>query len=118
METLEMMNMEPDMEMKLANLNSDFRFSEDFKKIVEKNQNWVTQNKYIVMAGLVGSGKSTRAEEIKSYLEDMDKKNGIVRDTVILSSDAIREEITGDVNCQTRNDEVFSLLHRRIKDNI
>ena len=118
METLEMMNMEPNMEMKLANLNSDFRFVEDFKKIVEKNQNWVTQNKYIVMVGLVGSGKSTRAEEIKNYLEDMDKKNGIVRDTVILSSDAIREEITGDVNCQTRNDEVFSLLHRRIKDNI
>lgn len=71
----------------------------------------------IVMMGLSGSGKSTLARHF--YIEDGDivvKDN--VNDTgnpVIHSSDSLREELFGDVAEQTRNDELFVELHRRIK---
>ena len=78
----------------------------------------IPQTNFIIMVGIVGSGKSYKAEELKVAYEVINRNNGIDRKVVILSSDAIREEITGDINCQTRNDEVFSLLHKRIKENI
>ena len=74
--------------------------------------------RFYVMVGLVGSGKSYRANELKQVFETVDQSWGLNTKTVIISSDEIREELTGDANCQTRNDEVFSVLHRRIKDNI
>lgn len=63
---------------------------------------------FIMLCGLPASGKSTYAEDIKN-------KYGNV---VICSSDAIREELTGDINNQDLNEEVFKVLHRRIKDNL
>lgn len=59
----------------------------------------------VMMVGLPGSGKSTYAEKLK--------KEGVI----IHSSDAIREEL-GDVNDQSNNEEVFKILHKRIKDDL
>lgn len=56
------------------------------------------------MVGLPGSGKSTYAEKLSKEYK-----------AIICSSDKIREELCGDENTQTNNDEVFKLLHRRIK---
>lgn len=62
--------------------------------------------KLIVMVGLPGSGKSTYAKElVKNKKAD-----------IILSSDSIREELTGDENNQTVNDKVFKLLYQRMND--
>lgn len=62
----------------------------------------------IVMVGLSGSGKSTKAKEIQKY------KNNCI----ILSSDQLRKELLGDENDQEHNDKVFKTLHRLIKENI
>lgn len=61
---------------------------------------------FIMLVGLPGSGKSTYAESLKA------------KGYHIHSSDAIREELTGDVNTQDKNTEVFSMLHSRIKDDL
>lgn len=60
-----------------------------------------------VMCGLSGSGKS-------SVAKDLAKSNN----AVIVSSDEIREEITGTVEDQSKNNEVFQIFHKRIKDNL
>ena len=55
--------------------------------------------------GLPCSGKSTKAQELaKEY------------NATIFSSDALREEMFGDVNHQDNNQELFAELHKRIKD--
>lgn len=58
-----------------------------------------------VMVGLSGSGKSSIAKEIAKTSEN----------TIIASSDAIREELTGKVEDQTKNEEVFKIFHKRIQ---
>ena len=55
-----------------------------------------------VMVGLSGSGKSTIA---RTELAD--------ENTVIVSSDAIREELCGTVEDQSKNVEVFKLFHEK-----
>lgn len=60
---------------------------------------------FIMMCGLVASGKSYKAKELaKDY------------DATIFSSDDLREELFGDANNQEHNQEVFVELHRRIKE--
>lgn len=60
--------------------------------------------KFFMMIGLVGSGKSEQAKKIaRNY------------DAEIFSSDALREEMFGDVNHQTNNDVLFKELHKRIR---
>lgn len=63
-------------------------------------------SKLVFLCGLVASGKSTWAEKNK------DRLNAIIH-----SSDAIRAEL-GNINDQSKNDEVFNILHRRIKDDL
>lgn len=58
-----------------------------------------------MMVGLPASGKSTKAQE---FAEEYD--------ATIFSSDALREEMLGNVNNQDNNQEVFAELHKRIKD--
>lgn len=58
-----------------------------------------------IMIGLSGSGKSSIAKEIAKTSEN----------TIIVSSDAIREELTGKVEDQTKNEEVFKIFHERIR---
>lgn len=60
-----------------------------------------------MMVGLPASGKSTEAKCLaKNYNAN------------IHSSDAIREELSGDVNNQDINDLVFKTLHSRIKEDL
>lgn len=61
--------------------------------------------KMILLVGLPGSGKSTYTEKLK--------EEGVI----IHSSDSVREEL-GDVNDQSKNEEVFRILHKRIKDDL
>ena len=64
---------------------------------------------FYMLIGLPGSGKSTWAEQYK---------NTPGRNIVIHSSDAIREEISGDVNDQSRNHMIFKILHSRVKNSL
>lgn len=61
-----------------------------------------------VMCGLSGSGKSTVATQIAKNNEN----------TVIVSSDAIREELTGNYENLEHNEEVFKIFHDRIRKNL
>lgn len=62
--------------------------------------------KLIIMVGLPGSGKSTRAKELAA----------LEKSCVILSSDAIRKELSGSEQDQTQNDRVFKLLYQRMNE--
>lgn len=64
--------------------------------------------KLYLMVGLSGSGKSTIAKQ----LTDVEKN------TIIVSSDAIREELTGKVEDQSKNEEVFKIFHKRIREGL
>ena len=59
-----------------------------------------------MLVGLPRCGKSTYAKKLKD------------EGYVIHSSDAIREELFGDVNSQEDNTKVFDVLHKRIKDDL
>jgi predicted kinase len=62
---------------------------------------------FTMLIGLPGSGKSTYA---KWWIR---KFGGVIH-----SSDAIREELSGDENNQNINQKVFSLLHKRVKEDL
>ena len=64
--------------------------------------------KLYIMIGISSSGKSTIAKQIA------EKEN-----CVIISSDDIRSEICeGGVSDQSKNEEVFKIFHRRIRENL
>ena len=71
--------------------------------------NWINRNKrehmstLIMMVGISGSGKSTKAQELSQLYK-----------ATIYSSDQLREELYGNVNDQTHNNEIFVELHKRI----
>lgn len=71
--------------------------------------NWIDRNKrehmstLIMMVGISGSGKSTKAQELSQLYK-----------ATIYSSDQLREELYGNVNDQTHNNEIFVELHKRI----
>lgn len=58
-----------------------------------------------MLVGLVASGKSTYAKHIACGM-----------DATIFSSDALREEMFGDINYQSNNQKLFQELHRRVKE--
>ena len=64
--------------------------------------------KLMLLVGLSGSGKSTIAQKLAEENPN----------TVIVSLDAIREELTGKVEDQTENEEVFKIFHNRIRKNL
>lgn len=66
-----------------------------------------TKPTFVMMVGLPGSGKSTYAKELSNDV-----------DAIICSSDTIRKELCGDINSQDKNEEVFKVLHNRIKENL
>lgn len=70
---------------------------------VINSQDWP---QFLMLVGLPGSGKSTY---IKKYFNQNLK---------VHSSDAIREELSGDVNNQNINKQVFDLLHKRVKEDL
>lgn len=63
--------------------------------------------KFIMMIGLAGSGKSTKAKEIS-----------IKENAIILSSDELRKELFNDINNVDNNTLLFQELHKRIKENL
>ena len=65
-----------------------------------------------MVVGLPGSGKSTYVEQQCTYYNQGGRK------AVIHSSDAIREELSGDVNNQRINQKVFEVLHKRVKEDL
>jgi|GEM_PF-1004206 len=63
--------------------------------------------KVVMLIGLSGAGKSTKAKELsKRYSAE------------ILATDELREEIFGDYNIQTENEKVFRELYSRLRLNI
>ena len=65
----------------------------------------MSKPKLYVMCGLSGSGKSTIAKQITNDNPD----------TVIISTDMIREQLTGEIGDQSQNDEVFELFYTLIR---
>ena len=65
----------------------------------------MSRPKLYVMCGLSGSGKSTIAKQIANDNPD----------TVIISTDIIREQLTGEIGDQSQNDEVFELFYTLIR---
>lgn len=61
-------------------------------------------NKFIMLVGLPASGKSTVGKELSQELN-----------ATIHSSDSLREELFGNINEVSKNNELFTELHRRIK---
>lgn len=59
----------------------------------------------IVMCGISGSGKSTKAKELASRFN-----------AVIVSTDEIRQRVFKDVNDQKHNREVFQIAYDEIND--
>ena len=68
---------------------------------------WAQKPHLIMMVGLSGSGKTTKANELAKRFN-----------AKVLSSDDIRQEICGDARDQTKNNLVFETLHNRIFDNL
>lgn len=58
-----------------------------------------------ITVGIPGTGKSTWAS---TYLKD----------AKVVSSDAIREELSGDATDQTKNGQVFNVFHQRIGEGL
>ena len=69
--------------------------------------------KLIILCGLPGSGKSSYAEKLKNVDDTFYRGN-----TVIHSSDAIREELFGDAGSQEDNGKVFELMHKRTQEDL
>lgn len=61
----------------------------------------------IVTMGVPGCGKSTWIRSQTKFVQT---------DAMIVCPDEIRRELTGDINNQTVNDEVFRLAHERAKE--
>lgn len=61
--------------------------------------------KFFMCIGLVGSGKSEQAKKLATEYN-----------AAVFSSDTLREELFGDINEQSRNQELFDELHRRVKN--
>ena len=64
------------------------------------------KNKFYMLAGLPGSGKSSLAKKIT---EEADRH----AETVLIGSDRIREELFGDASVQDDPDRVFGLMRAR-----
>jgi predicted kinase len=61
--------------------------------------------KFIMLIGVPGSGKSTKAKELAEEYN-----------ATIFSSDSYRVKLCGNESDQTKNDEVFKLLYADLKE--
>lgn len=61
-----------------------------------------------IMVGLSGSGKSSIAKQIVENHPN----------TIIVSSDSIREEVFNNYEDQSHNEEVFKIFHKRIREGL
>ena len=70
--------------------------------------------KLIILCGLPGSGKSSYAEQLIAITNTFTSDE----ETVVHSSDAIREELFGDAGSQEDNGRVFELMHKRTREDL
>lgn len=80
-----------------------------------------SKRNFIVMVGVVGSGKSTKANQLASSIRNSHPKYddlGQADIVDVISSDNIREKFLGDINDQTKNDIVFSIVHKEIREGL
>lgn len=82
-----------------------------YQKLKEEEKDFIPE--LIILVGISGCGKSTFAKNLAENQKDQNDKTYI-----ILSSDEIREELTGDASNQEQNEEVFKILHRHLKENL
>lgn len=68
----------------------------------------VEKQRFIVLIGLAGSGKSTIAKELMEGRDDI----------VYISSDELREQMLGDVNSQEKNGDVFGEMAKLTKEHL
>lgn len=64
----------------------------------------------VIMIGLSGSGKTTKAKLLSETLLNLNIQN------ILLSSDDIRKELTGSEKNQTMNSQVFEVMQKRAVD--
>lgn len=69
------------------------------------------QVKFYMLVGVAGSGKSTLAAKIFQSIDSPNK-------TVLLSSDAIREELYGDASVQDNPQKVFNIMNRYMMEHL
>ena len=62
---------------------------------------------FIMLVGLPASGKSTLSNKIKERIGE---------NCEILSSDNLREELFGDINCQDKNGELFDYMNKKTRE--
>lgn len=67
--------------------------------------------KFYMLVGVAGSGKSTLAAKIFQSIDSSNK-------TVLLSSDAIREELYGDASVQDNPQKVFNIMNRYMMEHL
>ena len=65
--------------------------------------------KLYIMRGISGSGKSHCIKIAQAMSSSP---------VTVISSDKIREELTGDMACQSRNGDVFEVMEERLKNSI
>ena len=73
---------------------------------------------FIIMIGISGSGKSTKALELASAIRNKSLKYdeyGRADIVDIISSDNIREELYNNINDTEHNEEVFKVFNQRVR---
>ena len=75
----------------------------DIIKIIREEFEKLNKPKFIITVGISGSGKSTW---INRYISEHP-------DTIVVSPDDIRRELTGSISDQSKNNEVFPLAFDR-----
>ena len=67
------------------------------------------QTEFIMIGGLPGAGKSTIIEDNRKFLP---------HEYIIISSDAVREEVYGSAEIQGDNSVLFDIIHSKILENL
>lgn len=92
----------------------DFELDKECQKIVKQYNIKYDRPTLYCLVGIPGSGKSHLAEEIKQNCESSD----LHRETIIVSSDKIREEYNLNLKNQKDNSKTFEIYYNIIKQSL
>lgn len=92
----------------------DFELDKECQKIVKQYNIKYDRPTLYCLVGIPGSGKSHLAEEIKQNCESSD----LHRETIIVSSDKIREEYNLSPKNQKDNSKTFEIYYNIIKQSL
>lgn len=76
-------------------------------ELIEEREINKSQQTVIIPVGVPGCGKSTFIKEIASK-----------QDTIVIETDAIREELTGSASDQSQNKKVFEVAYNRLNSGL